>query len=99
MKGLVHVDFMWSHMHCVDRHRFDADPDPTFHFDADPDPDTRNWILPQVLYTCCHIEKSDFYKTFVHSNGSLLVLSYHQRPRCNNFQNVGPYIEIFWEEI
>jgi hypothetical protein len=23
----------------VDRHRVDADPDPTFHFDADPDPD------------------------------------------------------------
>ncbi len=23
----------------VDRHRFDADPDPTFHIDADPDPD------------------------------------------------------------
>jgi hypothetical protein len=22
----------------VDRHRFDAHPDPTFHFDADPDP-------------------------------------------------------------
>jgi hypothetical protein len=27
-------------MHCVDRHRFDADPDPTFHFDADPHPDS-----------------------------------------------------------
>ncbi len=25
---------------CVmDRHRFDTDPDSTFHFDADPDPD------------------------------------------------------------
>ncbi len=23
----------------MDRHRFDADPDPTHHFDADPDPD------------------------------------------------------------
>ena len=23
----------------ADPHRFDADPDPTFHFDADPDPD------------------------------------------------------------
>ncbi len=23
----------------VDRHRFDADPDPIFHFDADPNPD------------------------------------------------------------
>jgi hypothetical protein len=23
----------------VDRHRFDADPDPNFHVDADPDPD------------------------------------------------------------
>jgi hypothetical protein len=22
----------------VDRHRFDADPDSTFHFDADPEP-------------------------------------------------------------
>jgi hypothetical protein len=30
----------------VDRHRFDADPDPdpTFHFDADPDPDTTSFI-------------------------------------------------------
>jgi hypothetical protein len=24
----------------VDRHRFNADPDPTFHFDADLDPDS-----------------------------------------------------------
>jgi hypothetical protein len=24
----------------VDWHRFDADPDSTFHFDANPDPDT-----------------------------------------------------------
>jgi hypothetical protein len=23
----------------VDRHRFDADPEPNFHCDADPDPD------------------------------------------------------------
>ncbi len=25
----------------VDRHRFDADPDPNFHVDADPDPDAQ----------------------------------------------------------
>jgi hypothetical protein len=32
----------------VDRHRFDADPDPTFHFDADPDPDPISNFSTQV---------------------------------------------------
>jgi hypothetical protein len=31
----------------VDRHRFDADPDPTFHFDGDPDTDPD----PTLSYT------------------------------------------------
>ncbi len=28
----------------MDRHNFDAGPDPTFHFDADPDP-----VLPRLI--------------------------------------------------
>jgi hypothetical protein len=46
-------------------HRFDADPDPTFHFDDDPnlDPD-----LSQVLLM---VENRNFLKTFIHSSTSL----------------------------
>ncbi len=37
----------------VDRHRFDADPDPTLHFDADPDPDSNQSFT--------HGRKSEFF--------------------------------------
>jgi hypothetical protein len=37
----------------VGRHRFDADPEPTFHFDADPDLD------PTPTFK--HVEKSEFF--------------------------------------
>jgi uncharacterized membrane protein len=40
----------------VDRHRFDADPDPTFHFAAYPDPD------PTPSFT--HVGISDFFDIF-----------------------------------
>jgi hypothetical protein len=33
----------------VDRHRFDADPDPNFHVDADPDPDPVWHIMIPIL--------------------------------------------------
>jgi hypothetical protein len=41
----------------VDRHRFDADPDPdsTFHFVADPDPDSN----PNQSFT--RVRKFDFF--------------------------------------
>jgi hypothetical protein len=42
----------------VDRHRFDAVPDRTFHFDADPDPDPD----PTSIFT--HIGKSEFFSHF-----------------------------------
>ncbi len=38
----------------MDRHRFDADPDPIFHFDVSPGPD------PTPNFT--HVEKSIFLK-------------------------------------
>jgi hypothetical protein len=47
----------------VDRHRFDADPDPvpdpTIHFDADPDPD------PDPTTSFTHVEnQKKFYCNF-----------------------------------
>jgi hypothetical protein len=39
-----------------ERHRFDADPDSTFHFHTDPDPD----LTPSLTY----VEKSDFFPRF-----------------------------------
>jgi hypothetical protein len=40
----------------VDRHRTDADPDPTFHFDAYPDPD-QNKADPHVDPRFKHVGK------------------------------------------
>jgi hypothetical protein len=50
----------------VDRHRFDADPDPNFHFDADPE--IRIWILTLVLQM---LENLNFFLTLVNSSISL----------------------------
>jgi hypothetical protein len=51
----------------VDRHRFDADPEPTFHFDADPDPDP-DWhqnnadhIRTQVLHIMENNNRAIFF--------------------------------------
>jgi hypothetical protein len=50
---------------CVlDRHRFDANPDPIFHFDPDSDPD------PTPSFT--HVGKSgENILTFIHISASL----------------------------
>jgi hypothetical protein len=51
----------------VDRHRFLADSDPTFHFGADPQPDPN----PTLSFT--QVEK--LYKiTFIQSSASLPIL-------------------------
>jgi len=54
MCATCYVGFLnpWHACSVVDRHRVDADPDPTFLFDADPDPDPTS-----KFYTCW---KSDF---------------------------------------
>jgi hypothetical protein len=46
----------------VDRHHFDADPDPdtTFHFDADSDPDLDPESTP-VLHVLENLKFFDFY--------------------------------------
>jgi hypothetical protein len=72
MKWLVYVALIWSHVHCVDRHRFDADPDPTFHFDADQDPDPEPDTTPGFTY----VGKSDLFYAFTHSSCSYLFLSF-----------------------
>jgi hypothetical protein len=46
----------------VDRHSFDADPDPNFHVDADPDPDTdwpQNYADPfaEPIVSLTHVGK------------------------------------------
>jgi hypothetical protein len=43
----------------VDRHRFEADPNPSFHFDADPDP------APDPDATPSYVGKSDFLLLFI----------------------------------
>jgi hypothetical protein len=65
----------------VDRHRFDADPDPNFLADADPDLDPdqdwhQNDADPHANPTPCftHVEKSIFF-TFIHSLPVYNVLS------------------------
>jgi hypothetical protein len=55
---IIYINILYSD---VDRHRFDADPDPTFHFDADPDPDR----------TLRFIQKNGTFFTFIHSIVSL----------------------------
>jgi hypothetical protein len=61
----------------VDRHRFDADPDPNLRVDADPDPDwhqnvadahadpTRSHADPAEVLKFKHVEN------FIHNNTSL----------------------------
>jgi hypothetical protein len=55
----------------VDRHRFDANPDPNFHVNADPDPnpdldwhqnDEAPYADPTPSFT--HVGRSDFFFTF-----------------------------------
>ncbi len=47
-------------MHVVDRHRVDADPDPTFHFEADRDKDPHSTLSFTLLYVVENLEFS-FY--------------------------------------
>jgi hypothetical protein len=45
----------------VDRHRVDADPNPTFHCDADPDPDWyENSAEPHADPTQCFTRQSQY---------------------------------------
>ncbi len=49
----------------VDRHRFDADPDPNIRFDADPGSvktmPIHMWVLTQVLHIKNRAKKFSFY--------------------------------------
>ncbi len=56
----------------MDRQRFDADPDPTFHSDADPDPD------PTLSFT--HVGESEIIFTAVPVNITHLSCQPHT---CN----------------
>jgi hypothetical protein len=46
----------------------DPDPDPTFRFDAHLDPDP--YPTPSII----HVGKSEFFVTFIHSIGVLIVV-------------------------
>jgi|688.fasta_scaffold1256234_1 hypothetical protein len=61
----------------VDRHRCDADPDPTFRFAADPDPD----LSPSFT----HGGKPGFICTFINSSASLHFF-YLSRLNLQNFE-------------
>jgi hypothetical protein len=63
----------------VNRHRFDADPDPNVHFDADPNPDPefhQNDADPRADPTprLQMLEHQNFF-TFSHSIASIKVSS------------------------
>jgi hypothetical protein len=68
--------------HVVDRHRFHADPDLTFHFNADPDPDSD--LDPTTNFP--RVGKSEFF-AFIAVPISEFPLFYlsRQRHRCRNF--------------
>ncbi len=51
----------------MDRHRFDADPDPTFYFDADPVPD------PSSIYT--QVRKSEIVFDFSSQHCFIFLIS------------------------
>jgi hypothetical protein len=58
----------------MDRQRLNADPDqdPTFQFDADTDPNPD----PDPTPTFTHVEKSEFFKTFIHISAMQSTLFY-----------------------
>ncbi len=58
-------------------HRFDANPEPTFHFDAGPDPDT--------TLSFRHVGKSDIFIYFYSQHQLTLFNLSLQRHRCHNF--------------
>ncbi len=65
--------FFYEELFCfesivVDRHSFDAYPDPSFHFDAEPDPD----LDPTPSLT--HV--GNFY-TYIYSSASLPCFIFH----------------------
>ncbi len=66
---------MFSRKHLtsvVNRHRIDANPDPTFHLDAEPDTD------PDPTQSFTHVERSEefFYFSFLQCQLTLFYLSH-----------------------
>jgi hypothetical protein len=90
IKWSVYVAIIWSHVHCVDRHRFDADPDSTFHFGADPHPDSEPDPTPGFTHVIM-LGNQTFLKLLFIGVGVYLFFLYHQCHRCNNFHYVGQY--------
>jgi hypothetical protein len=67
----------------VDRHRFDAEPDPNFHVDADQDPDPGSDLYqndadlhanPTPSFS--QLKNKEKCRTFIHSNSSLQCFSF-----------------------
>ncbi len=71
----------------MDRHRFEADPNPSFHFDADPDP------APDPDATPSYVGKSDFYFYSQQCQFTLFHLSL-QCHRSHNFQYFGHSLKL-----
>ncbi len=88
---LTTVHFIAHPLPQVNRHCFDAVPDPTFHFDADlvPDPD------PTPCFT--HVGKPK--KILLVPVYIVFFYLYRQCHQCHNYQYFGQNIEIFSEKI
>jgi hypothetical protein len=82
----------------VDRHRFDADPDQTFHFKADPDLDWhRNNADPHADLTPSFTQVGELGKhfTFIHSNAGIQCFILLPVADLSCFKYFGRHFEIF----
>ncbi len=69
----------------VDRHRFEAHPDPTFHVDADPGPDPDPDAAPDPDPSFTRVGRTKICLLFTECQ---LVFVF-QRHWCHNFQHIG----------
>jgi hypothetical protein len=87
---------------CVDRHRFDADPDPDLHVDDDPEQDPN----PSFMYTELNsrvlkiLRKRNNFHNFYSQQGQFtMIFLSHQWQKCHNFKYFGRHIKILWKKL
>ncbi len=72
----------------MDRHRFYADPDPTFNTDADLDP----------ILSFKHVRKSDFLILLFTAVPAYIVLSFSSSSKVS-YSIFRQYFKIFWKKV
>ncbi len=76
----------------MNRHHFNADPDPSFHYETDADTD------PTPSFTHVGMWEIFFNLNSQQCQSTLLYLS-RQRYRSHDFNNFGQCIEILWKKV